>query len=163
VELDGAALRAGELAEFLDGNVKILLVARGATPPAPLVRLITPATFVLQTSGEQGLDRFAEFQGPAVAAIVPDGCAQFVHDPDAGPELWERIEIVHIPDAAPGRAIGGVSAFQMTEELHQLKTLGRARGPEAEEGEAVPAPAGEDPADKLAAWLLSRADLNGIE
>ena len=155
----------GELAEFLDGNVKILLVARGATPPAPLVRLITPATFVLQTASEKGLDRFAEFQGAAVAALVPEGCAEFVHDPDAGRELWERIEIVHIPDAAPARAIGGVSAWQMTEELHQLRTLGRARGAEAAEAgsAAVSAPAGEEPVDKLAAWLLSQADLNQIE
>lgn len=40
--IDGADLWAGEAAQFLDGNQKLVLVVRPPCPPAPLVRLIVP-------------------------------------------------------------------------------------------------------------------------
>lgn len=173
IELDGADLRAADLIEFLDGGVKIVLVVRGASPPAPLVRLITPATFVLQTAGEAGLDRFAAAEGPAVAALVPESGAQFVHDPGAGAEPWQRIEIMHVPEQEPRRAIGGMSVRQQSEELKQLLTLARGPARAAGEGAAAegePATAAtaataavEDPVERLAAWLLSQADLDDLE
>lgn len=164
VELEGADLHAGDLAEFLDGKVKIALVVKGEAPPAPLVRLITPATFVLQTDGATGLDRFGEFDGPAVAALVPEGCARFVHDPDRGPELWERIEVAFIPEAVAGHPIGGLSTWQMAEELHQLRSLQVASAAAAERGDATAAGGvvADSPVDKLAAWLLSQADLDDL-
>jgi hypothetical protein len=167
VEVDGADLHAGELAEFLDGSVKIVLVVRGESPPAPLVRLITPSTFVLQTSDETGLDRFSDFAGPAVAALVPEDAARFIHDPAAGSQRWDRIEIFHLPEEAPKKAVGGVSVRQQTEELEQLRSLAGSTGAtEAEaEGEAAVAAQviSDNPVDKLAAWLLSQADLSSVE
>ncbi len=169
VQLDGADLRPGELIEFLDGAQKIVLVVNGEMAPAPLVRLITPTTFVLQTAAEQGLDRFSASAGPAVAALVPEGAAQFVHDPAGGAEPWERLKLFHLPAAAPKRPVGGLSPRQQKEELDQLLLL--ARRPS---GEAAPAPApngeaavtattSDTPVDKLAAWLLTQADLSNLE
>ncbi len=170
IELDGADLHAAELAEFLDGNVKIALVVRGEMSPAPLARLITPSTFVLQTVDETGLDRFAATEGPAIAALVPQGAARFIHDPARGKEPWSRIELLHVPEEAPKRRIGGMSARQQREELEQLRSL--AKGPAAaaepaiagaEAAAPLPAAAGDDPVNKLAAWLLSQADLSDLE
>lgn len=169
VEVDGADLHAGDLAEFLDGAVKIVLVVLGETAPAPLVRLITPATFVLQTSGDQGLDRFSEFEGPGVAALVAEGAAEFIHDPTRGKHPWQRIELLRSPEKGPKHGVGGMSIRQQKEELEQLLDLVEAPGAEAAvaEGTAaeVGAPAGTvaSQVDKLAAWLLSQADLSNIE
>ena len=165
VELDGADLHAGDLAEFLDGAVKIVLVVLGETAPAPLVRLITPSTFVVQTASEQGLDRFAQFEGPGVAALVGEGTAQFIHDPTRGEHPWERIELLHVPEKGPKQRLGGMSKEQQKAELEQLLALAQAPGAEAAaEGAAAEAaaPAGTvaSQVDKLAAWLLSQADLS---
>jgi len=162
VEVEGTDLRAGELAEFVDGAVKIVLVVRGPMAPAPLVRLITPSTFVLQTESEEELARVAEVEGPAVAALVSKGAARFVHDPRRGPSAWERIELLDAP-ANPKKPIGGQSVWQQVEELEQLKAL--ARRPEGIEGDAAggEAPLAERPVDKLAAWLLSQADLKNLD
>ncbi len=84
VEVDGADLHAGALLDFADGREKIVLVVRGAMPPAPLVRCITPGTFVLQTVDGTRPRPLAAFDGPAIAALVPEGAAVFLHDPGAG-------------------------------------------------------------------------------
>lgn len=158
---DGGDLHAEGLAEFLDGAVKFVLVVRGESPPAPLVRLITPDTFVVQTADATGLDRLAAWTGPGIAAIVPDGAALFVHDPAAGPALSERLTVTAMPDEAPRKALGGRSAAQQAEELRQLKALASAPAPPAG---AAAAPAGAtaaagDPVDRLASWLISQAGL----
>lgn len=169
VEVEGADLHAGDLAEFLDGAVKIVLVVNGETAPAPLVRLITPATFVLQTTGEQGLDRFSEFEGPGVAALVPEGAAEFIHDPTRGKHPWERIELLRVPEKGPKHRVGGMSIRQQKEELEQLLDLAEPTGAEAAVAEgaaaASGAPAGTvaSQVDKLAAWLLSQADLRNVD
>jgi hypothetical protein len=160
VELDGADLHAGDLVEFLDGTVKIVLVVNGEMAPAPLVRLITPSIFVLQTAGDAGLDRFAGAEGPAVAALVSKSAARFVHDPARGKTPGERLELTALPEAEPGAAVGGTSVRQQLDELEQLKNLAAepaAQIAESEDGAAGPV---ATKVDKLAAWLLSQADLS---
>ncbi|UCC71958.1 MAG: hypothetical protein JSV86_16560 [Gemmatimonadota bacterium] len=165
IELEGADLHAGDLAEFLDGNVKMVLVVNGEMAPAPLVRLITPSTFVLQTAGATGLDRFAAAQGPAVAALVPASAAQFIHDPAGGTSPGARLELISLPAETPKSAVGGTSVRQQLDELEQLKTLAGEPRAEVAEAEAAAAPAAGPVAskvDKLAAWLLSQADLSNV-
>jgi hypothetical protein len=147
VRVTGAGLRAEGLAEFLDGAQKIVLDVRGPCPLAPLVRLVTPGVFVLQTADGAGLDRFGAWEGPGVAAVVPEGVARFAHDPAAGSHPWERVTIGFLPEA---RAGAGRSRSEQAEERRQLEAL--AARPFAEPAPFA-APAG-DPADRLAAWLL---------
>jgi hypothetical protein len=166
IEIDGADLRAGELAEFLDGNVKIVLVVRGESSPAPLVRLISPSVFVVQTTDGASLDRFAQFDGPAIAAIVPETAARFIHDPTAGEGPWDRLEVSFVPEGAPKKPVGGVSIRQQMDELEQLKSLASCVG-QAPAAAEVEEPVAErmisdHPVDKLAAWLLSQADLSDV-
>jgi hypothetical protein len=160
VLVNGADLRAGALVDFADGREKIVLVVRGASPPAPLARCITPGTLVLQTEDGSGLDRVAAINGPAIAAIVPPGAAVFMHDPDAGREAWQRMTVRHIP-AAPKAAIGGQSAWQMGEDLRLIANLATTpfSVPAADSGAATPAVGASDAADKIAAWLLGQAGL----
>jgi hypothetical protein len=158
-------LRAEGLAEFLDGALKIVLYAPGEPATAPLVRLVTPGTFVLQTKDGDGLDRLAAFDGPGIAAWIPEGAALFVHDPSRGSDPAERLSIGHLPEPSP-LARAGRSAFQQAEELRQLAALAaRSPGPVPRAPSASPdraaAPAGE-PVDRLAAWLLAQADLHRV-
>jgi hypothetical protein len=164
VELQGADLHAGDLTEFLDGNVKIVLVVTGEAAPAPLVRLITPSTFVLQTAAGAGLDRLATSEGPAVAALMLGSAAQFIHDPAAGSSPAARLELISVPEKAPKDPVGGMSVRQQLDEVEQLKTLAGGPSADLEEGEAAAPAAGPvaTKVDKLAAWLLSQADLSDI-
>jgi hypothetical protein len=162
VTVDGADLRAEGLAEFLDGHQKIVLVVRGECAPAPLARLVTPDVFVMQTGTAADFQMLAEFEGPAVGALVPESAARFVHDPRAGSETRQRLAVAYLPEKDPKGSIGGLSGFQQAQELRQLRAL-------AAQPAAQPAPAGEpgaaaeplaDPVDKLAAWLLTQADMS---
>jgi hypothetical protein len=155
VSVHGADMRPAGLAEFLDGMQKIVLLVDGDCPPASLVRLITPGVFVAQSNDTAVCDQIAHWPGAAIGAIVRDTCAQFVHDPSAGPELWQRVKVHYIP-APPQTRIGGISAAQQIDEVHQLEAL--AHQPDASVGAAVSA-ATVDPVDRLAAWLLRQADL----
>ena len=158
VSVDGADLWAGELAQFLDGNQRFLIVVRGPTPPAPLVRLITPGTLVFQTTNESTVrELFTKYQGvPSVGALVPEGAAEFVHVPEAARPMHERLTITATPKG-PRKALPGWTQWQQEQELQQLTAL--ATLPVA----AAAAPAGNgavrvaDPADRLAAWLLSQS------
>ena len=159
VSLDGADLHVGALSDFADGREKIVLVVRGAVAPAPLARCITPGTLVLQTSDGSGLDRVAAFEGPAVAAVMPEGTAAFFHDPAAGREPWQRLAVRTLGDV-PKRAISGMSAWQMAEDRTLLGDL--ARTPFAipvSGGPATPAVGADDAVDRLAAWLLGQSGL----
>jgi hypothetical protein len=162
VLVDGADLQPGAIMDFADGREKIVLVVRGSSPPAPLARCITPGTFVLQTVDGSGLDRLATFNGPAVAALVADGAAVFMHDPAAGREPWQRLTVKHVP-AAPKRALGGQSAWQMAEDLQVIANLAATpfSVPAAGGGAATPAVGAADAADKIAAWLLGQAGMEG--
>ena len=154
VSLDGADLHPGALTEYADGRQKIILVVRGAAAPAPLARCITPGTFVLQTTDGTGLDRVAAFDGPALAAVMPEGAAVFMHDPAAGREGWQRLTLRTLGEV-PRAALGGMSAWQMTEDRTLLADL--ARTPFAiptAAGGATPALGADDAVDRVAAWLM---------
>lgn len=164
VELEGSDLHATELAEFLDGNVKIVLLVNGDAPPAALVRLITPRTFVLQTTEAKELARVAAAEPPAIAALLPEGAASFVHDPALGERIGDRLAVHRLPEKIPRRKLGGISARQQQEELDQLRALSSA--PEIPVASAV-APTSSTAqmtsVDKLASWLLSQTDLSSPE
>ena len=160
VSLDGADLHTGTLSAYADGRAKIVLVVRGAVAPAPLARCITPGTLVLQTVDGSGLDRVAAFEGPAVAAVVPDGAAVFCHDPaTAGREPWQRLTVRTLGEL-PRHPIGGISVWQMAEDRTLLGDL--ARTPftiPVSGGTAVPAVGAGDAVDRVAAWLLGQSGL----
>ena len=127
VEVDGADLRAGVLAEFLDGAQKIVLIVHGLLAPAPLARLVTPGVFVLQTTDPAELKKLAATEAPAVAALVGEGAARFTHDPAAGQTLAARLAVQALPTDRLAGPLGGLSAFQMADELRHLELL--ATGP----------------------------------
>ncbi len=163
VEVDGADLRPAGLAEFLDGAVKIVLVVRGDSSPAPLVRLVSPRTFVAQAADESAIARLVAWDGPGIVGLLPDGTARFAHNPAAGPDLAARLTVLEVPALDGRKHAGPFSRAQQLEELEQLKALqttavatASASGGLAEAAEAA------DPADKLAAWLLQQADLSGV-
>jgi len=163
IEVDGADLRPAGLAEFLDGGLKIVLVVRGETSPAPLVRLVTPRTFVAQVSDESALARLGAWTGPGVVGLMPASAARFVHDPAAGDALAARLAVSGVPDLDHKKRAGPFSVAQQREELEQLRALQSAAAVAAPVGTAVAAtPESADPVDKLAAWLLHQADLSGV-
>ncbi|MBT8405245.1 MAG: hypothetical protein KJP18_15380 [Gemmatimonadetes bacterium] len=171
VALGGADLRAGSLSEFLDGSVRIALVVRGATSPAPLARLIGHGVFVAQTTDAAALERLAAHDGPGVVAWVESGsgAVEFVHDPSAGDRTWERLTIEGGVEGLQARLAelegpGGrrVPAADLR-HLLELATAPTSAAPTAATtAGAAPAPTGDDAADRLAAWLLARTDLDGI-
>jgi hypothetical protein len=161
VQVNGYDLRAGVLADFLDGAVKIALVVEGPCAPAPLVRLVTPGTFVLQTNDTTGVDLFAKCSGPAIMAFVPPSAACFVHDPSAGRSAWQRLRVWNRPSSPPRKALGGLSARQQTEELLQLDALAERPSLESAPVESLVPPGSGDPTDRLADWLLDAAGLGG--
>jgi hypothetical protein len=121
---------------------------------------------VLQTSDGQGLDRLAAWDGPGIAALVPESAARFVHDPAAGGAHGKRLSITAVPEQVPRRAVGGLSAAQQTEELGLLRSLAVADARDGAPAAAATAAEGggprPEPADKLAAWLLSQVDLSDL-
>lgn len=156
VEVSGTDLQAGGLTEFLDGRLKLVLLVDGDCSPAPLARLITPNTFVVQTADPKVLAAFVRHRGPGVAAIVPEGAAQFAHDPRAGDEPADRISIEHTPEEAPRKPCGAISVTQQAEDLAALHALAGARSGLDVQND------GADPTNKLAAWLLSQTDLKDL-
>ncbi|NNF12122.1 MAG: hypothetical protein HKN72_02795 [Gemmatimonadetes bacterium] len=181
------------LGEFLDGNLVLVLIAGGPTTPAPLSRLITPGTFVMQTADPESLSRLAETEHPGVAILFDEdrpGQAHFVHDPDAGEATWGRLTVDRMPsEAEVGR---GRRVPMWVEEVEHLRALAEAppapvstpgtpsvavpdavpqerRAAATKVGaaggsgvaETSPEPTSVDPVDRLAAWLLSQADLDG--
>jgi hypothetical protein len=158
VEVAGAELTAPGLAPFMDGGVKIVLVVTGSCSPAPLARLITPGVFVAQALEAAALDRFAAWEGPGIAALVPEDAARFVHDPAADP----RLSLSFMPEGRR-RPMGGLSVAQQAEELRLLAVLGAAPTAVASAATTTtPGASAADPADRLAAWLLSQADLSDL-
>ena len=159
VEVSGEDLAVGGLSEFLDGGQKIVLVVEGPAPPAALVRLITPGVMVVQTEDPADLKVLNGVEGPAIAALLPEGAARFVHDPSKGSTLAARLLVDSVPDKEPARPIGRLTAFQQAEELRHLRDLVPATGADKEAAEPV-VPA--TPPDRLAAFLLHQADLSGL-
>ena len=157
VEARGADLLAAGLAEFLDGRVKLVLVVSGETSPAPLARLIAPGTYVQQAGTASDLVGFAAWDGPGIAALVPEACGRFVHDPRAGRATSERLRVEHLPEA-PRKGIDGISVEQQADELALLRSLAQPTGAPAG-GLAAGGAAPADPTDQLSAWLLAHTDL----
>ena len=160
VLVDGADLQPGAIMDYVDGREKIVLVVCGASSPAPLARCITPGTFVLQTVDGSGLDRMATFNGPAVAAIVPEGAAVFMHNPDGGKDPWQRMTVTFTP-TTPKKSIGGQSIWQMSEDLQVIAELATTpfNVPSVGSGAATPGIGATDAAEKIAAWLVGQARL----
>jgi hypothetical protein len=171
VEVEGDRLHAAGLAEFFDGAVKIVLVVWGPSPPAPLARLVTPGVFVAQDTESSVVRRAAAAAGPAIVALVPDTAARFVHDPEAGATLGQRLSVGALPEEEPRRRLGAFSAFQQAQDLDLLKILASAIVPVAAVGAdrdgGGPAAAEPsmpvEPADRLAAWLIKNTDLPPLE
>lgn len=162
VEVEAEDLLPAGLGEFLDGSVKIVLVVKGLTGPAPLARLITPGTYVAQAADPKDLAGLARSPHPGVALLFDEARkdqARFIHDPDAGSAPWQRLAVAHMPEQPDvGR---GRRAPVWLEELEHLAALarkpagaGEALVPEVPEEEATSA-------DQLAAWLLAQTDLSG--
>ncbi len=181
VEVEPEDLLPAGLGEFLDGRVKVVLVTRGPTAPAPLARLVTPGTFVVQTADPDDLRALADSPHPGVALLFDEEReeqARFVHDPDAGLAPWQRLDVRHLPERPTvGR---GRRDPAWVEELDHLEAMARtpAGGPPPPSGSSAPAggdsmpgsasaapaePAPPEPADKLAAWLLSQTRLDAAE
>lgn len=184
VSVEGEDCLPAGLGEFLDGEVKIVLVADGPTTPAPLARLITPGTFVMQTEDPSALARLVESRHPGVALLFDEereGQACFVHDPDAGAAPWERLEVRRIPSdadvgrgrrtpvwleevvhlrtlAQPPQAVGGAGGVSGASVVSAAAAASGEAGSVAAPGGAAAVPAAE-PADQLAAWLLASTDL----
>ena len=153
----GGALRACDLASFLDGRQKIVLLVKDHADPGLLTRLITPGTFVMQTKEPGDLERFAAFDGLGIAAIVTGTAAHFVHDPDAGKSPAARINVSSMPQLDSIRALGGMSIAWQQQGLLHLQALASTSAPEPEQGAESTEPM--TPLDKLAAWLVSQANL----
>lgn len=167
VRLDGADLRAEHLVEYLDGTVRIALVVDGPASPAPLVRLIAPSVLVLQTSDVMALDTLNRATGPAVAALLPEGCAELLHDPQAGPRLDERLTITRAPAVTRTKSLGWRSARQAKDELAQLEALAELCRAARDVSVVVVPPLGggtengDGSVDAVAAWLLTQAGFDG--
>lgn len=170
VGVGGADLRAGGLAEYLDGAVRIALVIQGPTTPAPLARLIGHGVFVAQTSDPAVLARLAAHPGAGVVAAVEaaSGAIEFVHDPSGGDRPWERLSIAGGVEALEARLSElegpGRSRVHAADVRHLLELAVSPHGSETP-GSGAPGGAdameGDDAADRLAAWLLARTDLTG--
>lgn len=170
VEVEPGDLLTAGLGEFLDGLVKVVLVVRGTTTPAPLARLITPGTYVVQTADPEELAGLAQAPHPGVALLFDeerDEQARFVHDPEAGGAPWQRLDIRHMPeDPEVGR---GRRAPVWMEELAHLRMLAEkpAGAVAATNGVQAAVEAGAEaeaqPVDRLAAWLLSQTDLEDAQ
>jgi hypothetical protein len=163
VEVEGQDLKASSMGELLEGSQKIVLVVNGPAAPAPLVRLITPGVAVLQTEDPADLAALGAFSGPGIAALMPEGCAKFLHVPGEGKSLSERLVVGYLPEKEPKRALGAISAFQQVEELRQLAALSTIV--EAAPTVTVEADSGAPPMDEagqLASWLIHQADFAGV-
>jgi hypothetical protein len=153
IELDGADFVPAQVAPFLDAGMKVVFVVDGDAPAAALARLVTPGTFVLQATDAGALEPFTAFEGVAVAALLPAGAVEFLHDPAAGENSFERFTTLEFPREVRKRAIGGVSVAQQAEDMALLEALAVVPGAGGE--------AASDPAGKLSAWLLSQTNLVG--
>ncbi len=161
VEVGSEDLVTAGLGEFLDGTMKIVLVVKGPTSPAPLARLITPGTFVVQTADPAGLGPLAMSGHPGVGLLFDeerDDQARFVHDPDAGSAVWKRLDIGHMPETP--KVGHGRRSPSWLEDLAHLEALAKVPAGAAELEAALAAvPAADEgvaPADQLAAWLLTQ-------
>jgi hypothetical protein len=167
VEVAGGDLQVAGLAEYLDGRFKLVLLVQEPAPVAPLARLIAPHVFVQQTTTVASLERLVSFDGPAVAALVPAGCAGFTWDPHAGARFEQRLRVEEIPaDEQQPHQIGSVGVAQQQADVQWLRELvavpSGLAGLLAGDREQPVARAAGGQVDVLAAWLLRQTNLDGI-
>ncbi len=181
VTVEAADLQASGLGEYLDGAIKLVIVVKGESEPAPLAGLITPGVFVTQTTRLDVLERMAESQYPGVALLLEDerpAEARFLHDPGAGASSWERLVVESVPPEESGARVRrqpkGADALAHLKALAAPPTGlpspaatngdGEVASAEADTSDvAEPAeagsPAAPTAADQLAAWLLQQSGL----
>jgi hypothetical protein len=154
VELDGADLRPAGLADYLEGGQALVLLVRKPAPAASLARLIVPGVLVAQGPSEDVLGELADWDGPAIVAVVPESVAAFTYRPDDdGPGA---LAIHALPEGAL-KPIGPLSAARQRAELELLRMLGAAGAGQVVAAASTSPSEEADPADKLAAWLLRQA------
>jgi hypothetical protein len=120
---------------------------------------------VVQTRDAAALDALHRATGPAVAALLPDGCAELLHDPRAGARLDERLTIGRTVTAPKGEAIGWRSARQALDEVAQLDALAEVCRAARDVSVVVVPPFpdgsgdvdGSHAVDAVAAWMLAQA------
>ncbi len=151
VNVSGEDFKPSSVVPLLDTNMKIIFNVSGDAPAAALSRVISPRVFVQQVTGEADLKAFSDYQGMAVAALLPETAVSFVHDPSAGSTTYERFVSITFPKEVRKRPIGGISPAQQAEDYTLLESLSV---PPEIAGEAT-----SDPAGKLSAWLLSQTNL----
>jgi hypothetical protein len=163
--VSAADLRPAGLGDFLEGNQKIVLLVDGTpAPPAAPARLLTPGVMVIQTDDPAALDALGRYAGPGLAAVFQPGAdvVHFVHDPRGGSLPWERISLSAAPDEIRRRfADQRWREPSWSSDLEHLLAL--AAAPAAADVALAAQPAGGPPAtsaDRLAAWLLARSDLD---
>lgn len=157
VDVDGSDLRPAGLIDLLEGRQAIVLLVRKPAPPAALARLISPDTLVVQTRDASGLDALGSWDGPAIAAVIPDGVA-FRYQPEQEGPGTLTVDEASLPEDRL-RPVGGLSVARQESDLALLKLLDGAAA-----GRVVAAAYGEpavtsDPTDRLAAWLLRQATI----
>jgi len=158
--LDGADLWAGEAAQYVDGNQKMVLIVRTPAPPAALVRLVTPDTLVVQTTSVERMASSLAHPGPGVVALMPEGAAEFAHVPDARLPLHQRITIAAPPQGAR-KALPSWTAWHQDQDWQQLLAMSLAPSAAVSgmNGGGAPGGGGGDDVDRLAGWLLAQAQL----
>ena len=167
VEVDGADLHPEQVTDFLDGDVHFVFVVRGPASPAPLLRLISPGTLVVQAHEAARLGVLAGYIGPAVAALLPSASAELVHDPRASARLEHRLSIASIPTEGPHHPLGSRSVRQLGEELGQLRALDQVTKTARESSLVLVAPGtptrldGAATVDAVATWMLAQAGFTG--
>lgn len=164
VRVDGCDLDAFELAPFLDGCVRLVLVVNEPCAPAPLSRLISPGVLVAQTSDTRVLEKLSSLEAPAIVAIMNGQEARFVHDPRSNDATWQRIDVIRTPDVFPRRSLGRRSAWQQRDDLAHLKALAMPPALAGRTGALSAAVNGSDadPTERLTAWLLEQSSPAGV-
>jgi hypothetical protein len=155
VEVEGADLRPAGLVDILEGRQVIVLLVRRAAPPAALARLIAPGTLVVQGKDAQALAALADWDGPAVVAVAPEGTTSFSYIPaEDGPGT---LKIDALPEGGL-KPLGALSVARQESDLALLRLLDDAVAGRVVAAAAKGAgPAESDPADRLASWLLRQA------
>jgi hypothetical protein len=125
-------------------------------PPAALARLIAPGTLVSQGSGADVFEGLAEWDGPVIAAVLPEGAAVFRYQPRDGE--GGRLKVESSPDTVT-RPVGYLSTARQQSDLALLRLLEGAAAGRVVEAAAGPSEAAAAPADKLAAWLIRQATI----
>jgi hypothetical protein len=164
VSTPGGGLDLAGLRNLLEGSQILVLLAEGPCPPAPLASLLSPGVFLLQTTNPDELAGLGDLEGPAVIALLPEGAAEWIHDPRGGDTLAERLTVRALPDSAGIGPLDGVSVWRQREDLRHLAAMvdaakgGPATGA-APSANGLPGEEPVEPVDLLAAWLIRQADL----